>query len=141
VEIPNFCQFLKISSSMFWLLGAFFHVCFAMLHPIVYWLFSNYLLFINCRKTLSSQALSSRNTSSITSKSSNNLVTSLGEQPMSPITSLAVTRVAVSSSSSPKRIQCDQCARKCVDKKDMECHIFLWHTTWRNTNPRKEADF
>ena len=40
-------------------------------------------------------------------------------------TSSAVTRVAVTPS---KRIQCDQCARKCVDKRDMEHHIFLWHS-------------
>jgi hypothetical protein len=40
--------------------------------------------------------------------------------------SFAVT--SSSSNSSQERIQCDQCLRKCVDKRDMEHHIYLWHT-------------
>ena len=40
--------------------------------------------------------------------------------------SFAVT--SSSSNSSHERIQCDQCLRKCVDKRDMEHHILLWHT-------------
>ena len=33
-----------------------------------------------------------------------------------------------SSRSTQERIQCNQCLRKCVDKRHMEHHIFLWHT-------------
>ena len=45
--------------------------------------------------------------------------------------SSAVNTSAVTSSSSnsiAERIQCDQCSRKCVGKRDMEHHIYLWHT-------------
>ena len=48
-----------------------------------------------------------------------------------PSTSSAVTTSAVTSFSSTsiqERIQCDQCLRKCVDKRDMEHHILLWHS-------------
>ena len=38
--------------------------------------------------------------------------------------------VSSSSWSSSQRLQCDQCDRKCVNKRDMECHIFLWHTDY-----------
>ena len=46
-------------------------------------------------------------------------------------TSTPSTSSAVTSSSSTfiqERIQCDQCLRKCVDKRDMEHHTYLWHT-------------
>ena len=44
--------------------------------------------------------------------------------------SKAVPTSAVTSSSCTfqERIQCDQCARKCVNKSDLEHHIYLWHT-------------
>ena len=45
--------------------------------------------------------------------------------------SSAVTTSSVTSSSSTsiqERIQCDHCLRKCVDKREMEHHIYLWHT-------------
>ena len=44
----------------------------------------------------------------------------------STITTAAVT--SSSSTSDQERIQCDQCSRKCVGKRDMEHHIWLWHT-------------
>jgi predicted nucleic acid-binding Zn-ribbon protein len=46
------------------------------------------------------------------------------------VTSSSVTSSSVTSSSSTfqERIQCDQCLRKCVDERDMEHHIYLWHT-------------
>ena len=65
----------------------------------------------------------------------------LGGQPFTSPSS-AVATLAVSPSltiSFQDRIQCDQCARKCVDKRDMECHIFLWHSDWRNVNSKKEG--
>ena len=42
--------------------------------------------------------------------------------------------VSSTSWSSSQRIQCDQCDRKCVNKRDMECHIFLWHSDYKPRN-------
>ena len=62
-------------------------------------------------------------------------------QPFTSSSSAATTLAARSSSSKyfQERIQCVQCARRCVDKRDMESHIFLWHTEWRNAISKKET--
>ena len=43
-----------------------------------------------------------------------------------------------------QRIQCDKCARKCVDKEDMKCHILLWHsvpqTSFHNLMTKKKTE-
>ena len=46
----------------------------------------------------------------------------------STTTTPATPAVNSCSETSHKRIQCDQCARKCVDKEDMEHHLLLWHS-------------
>ena len=48
----------------------------------------------------------------------------------SPSTTIKATPAVNSSrwTSTQLRIPCDKCDRKCVNKKDMEMHIFLWHT-------------
>ena len=59
----------------------------------------------------------------------------------SPPVVYASASPAVSSSSRislQKRIQCDKCDRKCMDKKDMECHILLWHSDF---SPSRNSSF
>jgi DNA repair exonuclease SbcCD ATPase subunit len=45
-----------------------------------------------------------------------------------PSTSSSSAVTSSSNTSFQERIQCDHCSRKCVDERDMEHHIFLWHT-------------
>ena len=65
-----------------------------------------------------SAATSSSRTSSTPSTSSSSAVTSS-------------SRISIQ-----ERIQCSQCSRKCVDKRDMEHHFLLWHSEIMMSRPR-----
>ena len=55
--------------------------------------------------------------------------------PTSSSSAFITSAVTTSSSTSvQERIQCDQCSRKCVDNRDMEHHIYLWHTDTKKEN-------